>query len=167
MFSAAAGRDPKSGWKAPDVENRPLPHQEKNHIFFKDGYFGFDDGIYVSFRLVQLLSRQQKKLGELIDELPRFVSTPEIRIACPDDDKFNVVQALTDTFKETHEVIDVDGARVLFGDGWGLVRASNTQPILVLRFEAKTEEKLTEIKNLFRDKLSRFPMVRVEELDEI
>ncbi len=147
-------------------EGAPLAGEMSGHIFFKDGYYGFDDGIYVSFRLVQYLSAQEKTLGELVDELPEFVSTPEIRITCPDEDKFEVVQKLTEGFKEEFEVIDVDGARVLFGDGWGLVRASNTQPILVLRFEAKTEERLEEIREIFKEKLTRFTMVKVEELEE-
>lgn len=146
-------------------EGAPLAGEMSGHIFFKDGYFGFDDGIYASFRLVQYLSTQRKKLSELVGELPQFISTPEIRIACPDEDKFEVVKRLTEAFKQEYEIIDVDGARVLFGDGWGLVRASNTQPILVLRFEAKTEERLAQIRNVFREKLSLFPMVKVEELE--
>ena len=144
----------------------PLAGEMSGHIFFKDGFFGFDDGIYVSFRLVQLLSRQNKKLSELVDQLPAFISTPEIRIACPDDKKFGVVDELIKEFKTEYDVIDIDGARVLFGDGWGLVRVSNTQPILVLRFEAKTEERLKEIKNIFKDKLSKYPFVAVNEIDE-
>jgi len=146
-------------------EGAPLAGEMSGHIFFKDGYFGFDDGIYVSFRLVQYLSAQEKKLSELVDELPQFVSTPEIRITCPDEDKFEVVKNLTESFKKEYKVIDVDGARVIFGDGWGLVRASNTQPILVLRFEAKTEKRLKEIKNIFKKKLSLFPTVKVDEID--
>ncbi len=146
-------------------EGAPLAGEMSGHIFFKDGYFGFDDGIYVSLRLLQYLSTQEKKLSELVDGLPQFVSTPEIRITCPDEDKFEVVKNLTESFKKEYKVIDVDGARVLFGDGWGLVRASNTQPILVLRFEAKTEERLKEIKNIFKKKLSLFPSVKVDEID--
>ena len=139
--------------------NAPLAGEMSGHIFYKDGYFGYDDGIYTSFRLVQLLSGQNRKLSELVDELPRFVSTPEIRIGCPDEDKFRVVQTLTENFKKQYQVIDVDGARVLFGDGWGLVRVSNTQPVLVLRFEAKTEKRLSEIRRLFHDALKAFPTV--------
>jgi phosphomannomutase / phosphoglucomutase len=142
----------------------PLSGEMSGHIFFKDGFFGFDDGIYVSFRLVELLSRETKTLAEMVDELPQFVSTPEIRITCPDEDKFSVVDKLTEDFKKEFKVVDVDGARVQFGDGWGLVRVSNTQPILVLRFEAKTEKRLKEIKQLFIDRLSRFPTVAVDEL---
>jgi len=143
----------------------PLAGEMSGHIFFKDGFFGFDDGIYVSFRVVQLLSRQSRKLSELVDELPSFVSTPEIRIECPDDKKFAVVDELIKEFKTEYDVIDIDGARVLFGDGWGLVRVSNTQPILVLRFEARTEARLEEIKNIFKEKLSKYPFVAVNEID--
>lgn len=144
----------------------PFAGEMSGHIFFKDGYFGFDDGIYVSFRLVQYLSTQEKTLAELVDELPQYHSTPEIRITCPDEDKFDVVEKLTADFKKEYDVIDVDGARVEFGDGWGLVRVSNTQPILVLRFEAKTKARLEEIRELFREKLSAYPTVAVDEMDE-
>lgn len=146
-------------------ENAPLAGEMSGHIFFKDGFFGFDDGIFVSFRLVQLLSRQDKPLSELVDELPQFVSTPEIRITCPDEDKFEVVKKLTAEFKKEYDVIDIDGARVQFGDGWGLVRVSNTQPILVLRFEAKSEERLQEILSLFKEKLAAYPTVAVDEME--
>lgn len=143
----------------------PLAGEMSGHIFFKDGFFGFDDGIFVSFRLVQYLSSREKTLSELVDALPVYVSTPEIRIDCPDEDKFGIVEQLTRSFRKEYEVIDIDGARVLFGDGWGLVRVSNTQPILVMRFEAKTEARLEEIRTLFRERLSAFPSVRVEQMD--
>lgn len=144
----------------------PLAGEMSGHIFFKDGFFGYDDGIYVSFRLVQYLSEQDKTLDQLIDELPQYHATPEMRITCPDEDKFDVVKKLTEDFKKDFKVNDIDGARVEFGDGWGLVRVSNTQPILVLRFEAKTEARLEEIKSLFKKKLSEFPTVSVNEMDE-
>jgi len=145
-------------------EGAPLAGEMSGHIFFKDGFFGFDDGIYVSFRLIQFLSTQQKKLSQLIDELPAFESTPEIRITCPDDDKFRVVKELTVEFKKEYEVIDIDGARVLFGDGWGLVRASNTQPVLVFRFEARNSLRLKEIQNIFMEKLAKYPTVALDEM---
>jgi phosphomannomutase / phosphoglucomutase len=138
----------------------PLAGEMSGHIFFKDGYFGFDDGIYVSFRMAQLLASQGKTLGQLVDELPKFVSTPEIRVDCPDEAKFGVVAKLVEQFKKEYSVIDVDGARVQFGDGWGLVRASNTQPLLVMRFEAKTEARLKEIEAVFRDKLAQFESIK-------
>jgi phosphomannomutase/phosphoglucomutase len=144
----------------------PLAGEMSGHIFFKDGYYGFDDGIYVSFRLVQYLSNQPKKLSALVDELPKFHSTPEIRVDCPDENKFQVVEKLVQDFKRDYDVVDVDGARVLFGDGWGLVRASNTQGILVMRFEAKTGKRLAEIKKLFRQKLGQYPMVNVSQMED-
>jgi len=143
----------------------PLAGEMSGHIFYQDGYFGYDDGIYVSFRLVQYLSTQEKKLSELVDALPQYVSTPEIRIDCPDADKFQVVQKLTESFRKEYEVIDIDGVRVSFGDGWGLIRASNTQPILVLRFEAETHIRLDEIRHIFEEKLKAFPMINLEELE--
>jgi phosphomannomutase/phosphoglucomutase len=143
----------------------PLAGEMSGHIFFKDGYFGYDDGIYVSFRMVQYLSEQTKTLGGLRDELPAFVSTPEIRVDCPDEEKFAIVQKLVESFKRDYQVIDIDGARVLFGDGWGLVRASNTQPLLVMRFEAKTETRLGEIEAVFRKKLAEFPSVKIAEME--
>lgn len=142
----------------------PLAGEMSGHIFFKDGYFGYDDGIYVSFRFVQFLSSQQKPLDQLVDALPQFVSTPEIRVECSDEEKFRIVEELVTLFRKEYPVIDVDGARVLFGDGWGLVRASNTQPILVLRFEAKTHDRLEEIRTIFKEKLSQFSQVRFKEL---
>lgn len=146
-------------------EKAPLAGEMSGHIFFKDGYFGYDDGIFSSFRLLQYLSKQEQTLGEIIDQLPQFYSTPEIRIDCPDEKKFKIVEELKEDFKKDYEVIDVDGARVLFGDGWGLVRVSNTQPLLVLRFEAKTEDRLKEMIALFKKKLSKYPSVAVDEID--
>ena len=144
----------------------PLAGEMSGHIFFKDGYFGYDDGIFVSFRLLEYLSTRETTMGRLVDGLPKYVSTPEIRIACPDEEKFGVVRQLTEAFKREYDVVDIDGARVLFGDGWGLVRVSNTQPILVLRFEAKTEDRLHEIRSLFRERLAEFPSVDVSELTD-
>jgi phosphomannomutase/phosphoglucomutase len=143
----------------------PLAGEMSGHIFFQDGFFGYDDGIYVSLRVVQYLSSQEKTMSELVDALPHYFSTPEIRISCSDEDKFDIVRKLTEDFKKEFDVIDIDGARVLFGDGWGLVRVSNTQPILVLRFEAKTEQRLKEIKDLFKKRLSAFPTVSINELE--
>lgn len=145
--------------------NAPLAGEMSGHIFFADGYFGYDDGIFSAGRLLQILSAGNKTLAELHDSVPAFSSTPEIRVECSDDEKFRIVENLVRHFKKTHEVIDVDGARVLFGDGWGLVRASNTQPVLVLRFEAKTEQRLREIVGLFKSVLSAYPAVRFTDED--
>jgi len=122
-----------------------LAGEMSGHLFFADRYFGYDDAIYAGARLIEILSRIDGPLSSQLAGVPRMVSTPEIRVECPDEKKFDVVQRLTAEFKKTHEVIDIDGARILFENGWGLVRASNTQPVLVLRFEADSEEHLKEI----------------------
>ncbi len=133
-------------------ENAPLAGEMSGHIFFADRYFGYDDAIYASLRLLEILS-EGKKLSELAGRVPKYFSTPEIRVDTTDDKKFLIVEKLKSEFKSKYKIIDIDGIRVDFGDGWGLVRASNTQPVLVLRFEAKTEKRLEEIKNLFFTKL--------------
>lgn len=146
-------------------EHAPFAGEMSGHIFFADDYFGFDDAIYASGRLLEILSKSDQKLSELIDEIPYFISTPEIRVECSDDAKFDVVADLARNFKKEYETIDIDGARVLLGDGWGLVRASNTQPVLVLRFEAKTEQRLREIKNIFKNKLRQYAAIKFEDND--
>jgi len=123
-------------------EKALLAGEMSGHIFFADRYFGFDDAIYASLRILEILSQTGEKLSNLLADLPKTVSTPEIRIAYPDDKKFGLVESLRDHFAKTHAIIAIDGVRVAFDDGWGLLRASNTQPALVLRFEASTEEKL-------------------------
>jgi phosphomannomutase/phosphoglucomutase len=129
-------------------EKAELAGEMSGHIFFSDRYFGFDDAVYASCRLLEILSDTGKKIPELLAGVPETISTPEIRVDCPDHIKFAVVDKVTAYFKERHDVIDIDGVRVLFPDGWGLVRASNTQPALVLRFEAITDNRLQEIREL-------------------
>jgi phosphomannomutase/phosphoglucomutase len=137
-------------------ENSPLAGEMSGHLFFADEYYGYDDAIYASLRLVRLLSRSERTIHQMLADVPKYYSTPEIRVDCPDEEKFKIVDALTAEFKKQYDVIDVDGARVLFGDGWGLVRASNTQPILVLRFEARTPQRLEEIKQVVTSRLREF-----------
>ncbi len=133
-----------------------LAGEMSGHIFFKDGYFGFDDGIFASCRLLEVLSKSGKQIPELLSGVPAMHSTPEIRIECPDEIKFAVVESAKREFKEKNlEVIDIDGARINFPDGWGLVRASNTQPVLVLRFEAETSDRLKEISDLIELTIAR------------
>lgn len=132
-----------------------LAGEMSGHIFFADRYFGYDDAIYAGARLLEILSKHDGPLSSLIADLPKTVYTPEIRIDCPDEKKFEVVKALTEEFKRTNEVIDIDGARILFDGGWGLVRASNTQPVLVLRFEADSEERLKEIRRAVQSKIEQ------------
>jgi phosphomannomutase / phosphoglucomutase len=130
-----------------------LAGEMSGHMFFKERYFGYDDAIYASLRLVELVAKSEKPLSALLADLPKCVSTPEIRVECPDDKKFLLAKKATEYFRQHYPVIDIDGARVQFADGWGLIRASNTQPALVLRFEAKSEAKLKEYRALIENKL--------------
>lgn len=124
----------------------PLAGEMSGHMFFTEGFYGHDDAIYGAARLLRILGDSGRRVDELLADVPRFVSTPELRVDCPDERKFAVVAAAQQHFAKHRDVIDVDGARILFGDGWGLIRASNTQPILVLRFEALSETRLAEIR---------------------
>jgi phosphomannomutase/phosphoglucomutase len=135
-------------------EGAELAGEMSGHMFFADRYLGYDDATYASCRLLEILSRTDRPLSELLSDVPKTYTTPEIRVECPDDRKFAVVNKITDYFKERYNVIDIDGVRVLFGDGWGLVRASNTQPALVLRFEAASEARLQEIQTLVESVLA-------------
>jgi len=141
--------------------HNPLAGEMSGHIFFADDFFGYDDAIYVACRLVQMLSRSIHTLSELADSIPHFYSTPEIRMDTTEEDKFRIVDEIREYFRAKYDIIDVDGVRVLYGDGWGLVRASNTQPALIVRFEAKTEARLHQIKDEFIAKLKAYPSVKI------
>lgn len=123
-----------------------LAGEMSGHIFFADRFYGFDDAAYAGARLLEILSKTDKKLSELFDGIPETYSTPELRVDCPDETKFEVVAKVAQHFSQTNKVITIDGARIIFDHGWGLVRASNTQAILVLRFEAVSQEHLDAIK---------------------
>ena len=126
------------------------------HIFFGDRYYGFDDAIYSSCRLLEILSRTDKPFSQLLADVPKMYSTPEIRMECSEDIKFKAVEELTRHFKDNgYDVVDVDGARVTFEDGWGLVRASNTQSVIVLRFEGTSEKRRDEIRDLIEGQLKK------------
>jgi phosphomannomutase / phosphoglucomutase len=125
-----------------------LGGEMSGHIFFADRYFGYDDAIYASCRVMEILAKNQKEVTELLADLPTSFTTPEIRVDCPDEIKFRLAEKVCEHFRGKYDVVDIDGVRVKFPDGWGLVRASNTQPVLVLRFEAATQEKLTEYKTI-------------------
>ncbi|MFO7838934.1 MAG: phosphomannomutase/phosphoglucomutase [Desulfosalsimonadaceae bacterium] len=134
-------------------EGAELAGEMSGHMFFADRYLGYDDAIYASCRLAEILSRTEKPLSELLADVPPSYSTPEIRVECPDSKKFQLVEKLTRDFQKQYNVIDIDGARIVFDDGWGLVRASNTQPALVLRFEALSEARLKEIRQIIESRL--------------
>jgi phosphomannomutase/phosphoglucomutase len=134
-------------------EKAVLGGEMSGHIFFADRYFGFDDAIYASCRLIELLSKTDQNLSYLLKDIPKTFITPEIRVECPDEIKFKVVEKVKEGLRKDYSIIDIDGVRVTFEDGWGLLRPSNTQPVLVLRFEALTEKRLQEIKVLVEGKV--------------
>jgi len=133
-----------------------LAGEMSGHIFFADRFYGFDDACYAGARVLEILSKTDKTLSELLADLPETFSTPELRVDCADEKKFDVVQKIADEFEQTNEVITTDGARILFENGWGLVRASNTQAILVLRFEADSEENLRAIRETVESRVNYF-----------
>jgi len=135
-----------------------LAGEMSGHMFFADRYFGYDDAIYASLRLIELLVKLDRPLSTLLSDVPKTYSTPEIRVACPDNKKFHIAQKAKEYFRQKYKVIDVDGVRVQFDEGWGLIRASNTQPALVLRFEAKSPTKLKEYRDIIEQKLLELDM---------
>ncbi|OQY19635.1 MAG: hypothetical protein B6I35_11425 [Anaerolineaceae bacterium 4572_32.2] len=151
--------------------NSPLAGEMSGHIFFGEpDYHGFDDAVFTALKLAEYLSQREQPMSAIIEETPYYVSTPALQARCPADldkyaesVKYEVVAKLTDEFKaDGYDVIDINGARVNFGDGWGLVRASSNLPVLVLRFEAKTEERKEELMALFREKFARHPEIGAE-----
>ena len=131
-----------------------LAGEMSGHMFFADRYFGYDDAVYASCRLLEILAATGKSITELLTGIQRTYTTPEIRVPCPDDRKFQVVRDVTEYFRHRYDIIDIDGVRILLEDGWGLVRASNTQPVLVLRFEALSQSRLSEIQSLVESVLA-------------
>ncbi len=137
-------------------EKAPLAGEMSGHMFFADRYYGYDDAIYGGARLLEILSESGKTISQMLADVPKTYSTPEIRVECPEHLKFEVVNQAQAFFSQHYETITVDGVRLVFDDGWGLIRASNTQPALVLRFEAETQERLKEIRSLIEGKLEEF-----------
>jgi phosphomannomutase/phosphoglucomutase len=143
-------------------EGVPFAGEMSGHIFIGDDYFGYDDAMYVGARLAQMVSRSTTSLAARMAQLPHYFSTPEMRLDCEDDAaKFAISRQANEYFKAHYECLDVDGVRIKFGDGWGLVRSSNTQPVIVTRFEARSAERLNEIKNLVLTKLQEFGKIKV------
>ncbi len=171
MISAAGGEPEMSKTGHSLVKERmretgsPIAGEMSGHIFFADKYFGFDDAIYAAARLAELVVRTGSSLDELAARIPKYPSTPELRVECPEERKFEVVADALAHFKRTHDVIDTDGVRILFDDGWALIRASNTQPVIVLRFEARSPEGLRSIRDQVAEYLETAG-IRVPELDE-
>ncbi len=138
-----------------------LAGERSGHIFVAEGYYGFDDGLFTGAKLIEYLSYQGKPISKVVAELPQYITSPEIKAHCADDVKYGIVDKLVAEFKKEfgNKVIDINGARVVFEDGWGLVRASSNLPELVLIFEAKSEKRMREIRSLFRERLGKFPEI--------
>jgi phosphomannomutase / phosphoglucomutase len=134
-------------------EKAVLAGEMSGHMFFADRYFGYDDAIYAACRLLELLANSNSSLSEMLSDIPPTVVTPEIRVQCDDEKKFEVVERVKSYFRQRQEIIDVDGARIIFPHGWGLVRASNTQDVLVMRFEADTQENLNSIRSQVEERV--------------
>lgn len=145
-------------------EKAILGGEFSGHIFYNQPeYYGFDDAIFACFKILESVSNQRETLSQIIANTPYYLSSPALQVDCADEIKYQVVEKLTSEFKkEGYEVIDINGARVKFGDGWGLVRASSNLPVLVLRFEAKTQKRLDEIMEIFRQKFTKYPEIGKE-----
>jgi phosphomannomutase / phosphoglucomutase len=128
-------------------EKAVLGGEMSGHFFFADRYFGYDDAIYATLRLFEILSLTGKKLSRLFSDVPKTYATPEIRVDCPDDKKAGIVNRIKKHFKNTSGIVEIDGIRIPFKHGWALVRSSNTQPVIVLRFEASSKESLKKIRD--------------------
>jgi phosphomannomutase/phosphoglucomutase len=137
-------------------EQALLAGEMSGHIFFADRYYGFDDAIYATLRILEIVSQSEVPLHEMLGDVPKTFATPEIRVDCDDARKFDLVQQMVDHYRPTHQLIDIDGARIQFDGGWALVRASNTQPVLVLRFEADSQQQLESIRSEVESVLGRF-----------
>ncbi len=137
-------------------ENAVLGVELSGHVFFNDPPLNFDDALLAAGKLLEYLSTTQRPLSELVSELPQYYTSPEMRLPCPETEKFSIVEAIKESFMESHEVIDIDGARIKFGDGWALVRASNTQPVLSVRMEGRTEVGLRRIQDTMTNRIAQF-----------
>jgi phosphomannomutase/phosphoglucomutase len=129
------------------ASHAPIAGEMSGHMFFTEGFYGHDDALYAAARLLRIVADAGRSIEALLSDVPPFVSTPELRIDTDEAVKFEVVARAAAHFRQHHDVIDVDGVRVLFGDGWGLLRASNTQPVIVARYEASTPERLAAIRD--------------------
>lgn len=136
-------------------EKALLAGEVSGHVFYQENY-GFDDAVFTALKLACYLSASRESFSELMSTIPHYISTPTLNANCDDQVKYQIVQDLTQEFQKEYNVITINGARVEFDDGWGLVRASSNLPVLVLRFEAKTKEALERIMNIFKDKMSKY-----------
>jgi phosphomannomutase/phosphoglucomutase len=146
------------------IEQAKFAGEMSGHIFFADDYYGYDDALYVGLRLLQILSNSNKTLSQLTSKIPKYYSTPEMRIDCKDDkEKFKITEKAVQYFTDNYDCITIDGVRIKFENGWGLVRSSNTQPVIVCRFEATTQNDLNQMKEMVLTKLSEFGEIKYDE----
>lgn len=136
-----------------------LGGEVSGHLFIGEDYYGFDDAPLAALKTLEIISRSDKTIAEIFDEIPKLPATPEIVLSAPDDLKFKMIAEMTASFQDEYEVVTVDGARVLFENGWGLVRASNTQPAITLRFEAYTRGQVSDYMQVFKAQLNRYPSI--------
>lgn len=148
-------------------DDAPLGGEMSGHMFFRDLHPGYDDAFYAALRLLNVLEEENVPVHELAGRIPKYISTPEVRVECPDDKKFTVMKNLHNYFKNDYKLIDIDGIRILFDKGWALIRPSNTQPVLVLRMEADTDERLKKIMHVVYEALAEHPEVNTKNLEEL
>jgi len=139
--------------------NALLAGEMSGHICFSDEYYGFDDAIYAACRILKIVASSKEKVSAMLTDVPKTAATPEIRVDCPDENKFKIVRELTESFRKEYDVIDIDGVRIKFDNGWALIRASNTQPAIVFRFEANNVDHLDEIISIIRKAISKYEPV--------
>jgi phosphomannomutase/phosphoglucomutase len=142
-----------------------LAGERSGHIFFRDGYYPYDDAIFAALKLIEYLSSKDESFSSVLKTVPQYVSSPTWHVDCADDKKYDVEKRITGEFKKEYgveRVIDINGARVTFPEGWGLIRSSSNLPVLVMGFEAKTEEGMQAIMDIFRSKLLRYGEVGKE-----
>ena len=139
--------------------NALLAGEMSGHICFSDEYYGFDDAIYAACRILKIVASSKEKVSAMLADVPKTAATPEIRVDCPDENKFEIVRELTESFRKEYDVIDIDGVRIKFDNGWALIRASNTQPVIVFRFEANNVDHLDEIISIIRKAISKYEPV--------
>jgi phosphomannomutase/phosphoglucomutase len=137
----------------------PLGGEVSGHLFIGEDYFGFDDAPLVVLKTLEIIARSGKSVAELFEEIPKLVATPEIILSAPDDMKFKIIDEIKTVLAKDYEIVDVDGVRALFENGWGLLRASNTQPAITMRFEAYTRPQIVEYMKRFKTQLDRYPQV--------
>ena len=138
-------------------DNIKFGGEMSGHIFFHDRYLGYDDAMYAACRFVEIVSKSTLPVSRFLADQPKMYNTPELHTKCEDSRKFEVVGKVCQEFKdEGYNVNDIDGARITFDDGWGLIRASNTTPVLVTRYEATTQERMEEIRDLIEGKINKY-----------